>query len=100
MCPPGFSDGYTQTLMERLKDLSSWTVQRFTSEYNKTLRNHKHTWEKTARPEGYVHLNAAYRELEGWQFCLTANEHGRVHGVIIDDTFYVIWLDCNHRMYP
>jgi hypothetical protein len=100
MCPAAFADGYTQTLMERLKDLSSWTVKRFTSDFHKTLRNHKLEWPETSRPHGFAHLNAVYRELDGWQFCLTANAHGRVHGVIIDDTFYVIWLDCNHRMYP
>jgi hypothetical protein len=42
----------------------------------------------------------AWCTYEGWQFCLTANEHGRVHGIIIDDTFYVIWLDHDHQLYP
>lgn len=31
MCPKTFNDGYTQALMQRLRDLSSWTVRRFTS---------------------------------------------------------------------
>src|ERR1700682_3174041 len=29
MCPANFKAGYTQTLMARLKDISSWTVNRF-----------------------------------------------------------------------
>lgn len=100
MCPPNFGEGYTQTLMARLKDLSSWTVRQFTTHQHKSVRNHSHDWPKTARTNGFTHLNATYRDIPGWQFCLTANAHGRVHGIIIDDTFYVIWLDQDHRMYP
>jgi hypothetical protein len=44
--------------------------------------------------------NAIKRDEVAAQFCLSANEHGRVHGIIIDDTFYVIWLDHDHRLYP
>lgn len=100
MCPAVFKDGYTQTLMERLKSLSSWTVNQFTEQYHRTIRNHKLVWSETARPDGFAHLNAAYKDYVGWQFCLTANVHGRVHGIIIDDTFYIVWLDQDHRMYP
>ncbi len=100
MCPAAFKDGYTQTLMRRLQALSGWTVAEFTGREEKSIRNHRHDWARTSRPDGFSHLNEHYRAYEGWQFCLTANEYGRVHGIIIDDTFYVIWLDQDHRMYP
>lgn len=100
VCPKKFPDGYTRTLMERLKALSTWTVKQFTTTSNKSVRNHSITWAETARPDGFKHLNEQFRSYTGWQFSLTANEHGRVHGIIIDDTFYVIWLDCGHRLYP
>ena len=100
MCPPTFQDEYTQTLMQRLRDLSTWKVSRFTGTTDKTVRNHKHDWDRTSRPRGFVNLNAHFQAYDGWQFCLTANEHGRVHGIMIDDTFYVIWLDQNHNLYP
>lgn len=86
--------------MERLRDLSSWQVRRFTGAQDKSLRNHEHDWRKTARPGGFRHLNEHYRAYPGWQFCVSANEHGRVHGIIIDDTFFVIWLDQDHALYP
>ncbi|HEU4455801.1 MAG TPA: hypothetical protein VFR81_22240 [Longimicrobium sp.] len=35
-----------------------------------------------------------------WQFALSANEHGRVHGFLVEDTFYVRWLDPDHNLYP
>jgi hypothetical protein len=100
MCPAIFGNGYCQTLMERLKSISTWKVREFTDRSDKSLRNHQHEWNKTSRPDGFAHLNEHYRAYPGWQFCLSANEHGRVHGIIIDDTFYVIWLDKDHALYP
>lgn len=100
LCPGRFNDGYTQALMARLRDLSSWTVRRFTGAQDKSLRNHQHDWTGTSRPDGFGHLNDHYGDYPGWQFCISANEYGRVHGIIIDDTFYVIWLDQGHRLYP
>ena len=35
----------------------------------------------------------------GWQFALSANEHGRVHGFLRGDTFYIRWLDPDHNLY-
>jgi hypothetical protein len=30
--------------------------------------------------------------------CLKA--HGRVHGFLIDEIFYIVWLDPEHLLYP
>ncbi len=100
LCPTAFPDGYTRTLMERMRDLSSWTISQFESRVDKAVRNHKHDWSKTSRPNGFSSLNEQFQAYSGWQFQLTANEHGRVHGIIIDNTFYVIWLDVEHNLYP
>lgn len=100
LCPATFTDGYTQALMQRMRDLSSWTVKTFTTKQDKSVRNHTHEWNKTGRPDGFSCLNDHYKDYPGWQFCISANEHGRVHGIIIDDTFHVIWLDKDHRLYP
>jgi hypothetical protein len=100
ICPPVFREGYTRALMQRLRDLSSWTVRQFTSRQDSAVRNHTHDWQGTSRPDGFPNLNEHYRAMPGWQFCISANEHGRVHGIIIDDTFYVVWLDCDHKLYP
>jgi hypothetical protein len=98
--PPRFEPTYTRALMERLRDLSSWTIRQFTGAPQKAIRNHAHDWGRTARPRGFTALNEQLRALQGWQFCLSANEHGRVHGIVIDHTFYVIWLDRDHKLYP
>lgn len=100
LCPPVFRDGYTQRLMERLKALSTWTVHQFTNQKQGTVRNHHHDWSKTTRPGGFGRLPSNMRELLGWQFCLAENSFGRVHGVILDNTFFIVWLDHDHKLYP
>ncbi len=100
MCPRRFDEGYTRTLVERLRDISSMTIREFISTKGKALRAHTHDWSQTSRPNGFDHLNEQLRALPGWQFQLTANAHGRVHGFIIDNTFYVVWLDRDHALYP
>lgn len=100
ICPSSFSGGYTQTLMDRLKALSAWTMLEFTGSRSQTIRSHPHNWELTSRPEGFQHLPKHLRSLTGWQFQLSSNEHGRVHGFLIRQTFYVVWLDRDHKLYP
>lgn len=98
--PADARQNYLRTLIQRFKDLSGWTVKEFTGNYHKSVRNHTHDWSRTSRPRGFQHLNEQLRAYSGWQFQLSVNEHGRVHGIIIDDTFYVIWLDQDHKLYP
>jgi hypothetical protein len=99
VCPEEFEGRYTRTLMERLRHLSSWKVSEFIGPCNKTIRNHPIDWGATSRPDGFKHLSEQYRDYPAYQFSISANAYGRVHGLIIDDTFYVIWLDCQHNLY-
>lgn len=101
LCPATFPNGYTQSLMARLRDLSGWTVTEFlNARNNKSVRAHTHDWKQTSRPDGFPNLNDELKDNPGWQFCISANEGGRVHGFMIDSTFYIIWLDHNHKLYP
>ena len=98
MCPPIFRDHYVQTLMVRLKDLSSWTVGEFLR-FNNGLRNHIIKWPDTSRPEGFSGLPDQYDAYPAYQFALSVNEHGRVHGLLIGNTFHIVWLDHDHNLY-
>ena len=98
VCPENFAEGYVRALMERLKGLSTWTVNEFVGNSDKSVRNHVITWEKTSRPDGFD-LPEQYEAYRPFQFSISANERGRVHGLLIDDTFHLIWLDENHNLY-
>jgi hypothetical protein len=100
LCPRVFTEHYTQKLMERLKELSRWTLKRFTETRSMAVRNHSITWPETSRPDGFAHLPQQLREDPAWQFSISANEYGRVHGLLVGAIFYVVWLDFHHQLYP
>jgi len=89
---------YLETLFDRLKSISGITVQKF-REGGKSLRSHRIHWEKTSEKKGFKGLNMQLNQCEPWQFQLTSNEHGRVHGILLDEIFYIIWLDPYHKLY-
>lgn len=93
-------DGYLQKLIERLKDLSSLTPTEFRTSRSSSLKIHEIDWVKTSEPDGFTSLNEQFRALKAWQFEITRNEHGRVHGFLLEDTFFVVWIDPDHRLYP
>jgi hypothetical protein len=94
--------GYFLRLLERLRDLSSMPVHQLTNARpNTALRFHRIDWKddrvsvKTVGIRGWEEYDES-----AWQFSISANEHGRVHGFLIDNVFYVVWLDPEHRLYP
>ena len=36
---------------------------------------------------------------DAWQFSLSGNEHGRVHGYFVGNIFFIVWLDPEHNLY-
>jgi len=93
------ADGYLAQFLDRLQSVSAMKLSEFRSNKDKSLRAHMHDWSRTTELGGYSHLTPQLRECEPWQFQLSANEHGRVHGILIDEVFYVVWLDPQHRLY-
>ena len=63
------------------------------------MRCHTHEWKATSEPSGFG-LKGQLGQCEGWQFQISSNEHGRVHGIFINDVFFVVWLDPEHALYP
>ena len=90
---------YLQHLLQRLQDLSGMRVAEFRALKGKSLRAHRHVWIQTTEAGGVPDLPPPWTGLPAWQFQLTANKHGRVHGYLVDEVFYVVWLDPEHRLY-
>lgn len=89
---------YLVTLLERLRDLSSMTVQEIRSNRSKVLRCHPISWEKTTEICFGIRNEEQIVETP-YQFSVSSNEHGRIHGFFIDDIFYIVWLDPEHKLY-
>jgi hypothetical protein len=90
---------YWQTFTDRLKALSGMTVLELTTNRSKALRCHPINWETTSR-NGFGIPNEDQIVDTPYQFSLSSNEHGRIHGFFIDNLFYVVWLDPTHQLYP
>jgi hypothetical protein len=67
---------------------------------------HRHVidFAQTSEKEGFTSApgidgdQLAY--LEAWQFEVRFMTNWRAHGFIGDDTFFIVWLDPLHRLYP
>lgn len=91
---------YLKKLFEQLKVISNLTVEEFCSKKHANLHIHPINWEETSEPEGYQSLPDHLQNCQPWQFSITANKHGRVHGFFINETFYIVWIDVDHALYP
>lgn len=90
---------FLQQLVHTIRELSSWTIEQFCDQNN---HEHRHViwFPGTSEPEGFPNLDKEQLSYhESWQFQLSREHDWRVHGILIDDTFYVVWLDPNHALY-
>lgn len=93
------ASAYLDHLLRRLQSMSCMHVAEFRSNKDLALRAHRHHWNATTEPHGFPLLGPEWDGHEAWQFQLSANKHGRVHGILVDEVFYVVWLDPEHRLY-
>jgi hypothetical protein len=68
---------------------------------------HSFDFSGTTEPDGFRNLEDELREELPWQFAVCPDmpahqPHGawRVYGFILQDTFYVVWLDTEHQLFP
>jgi hypothetical protein len=91
--------GYLLKLLERLRDLCLLKDIEFRTSRSSSINSHQIDWSTTSEPDGFTTLNQQLREVPAWQFEITRNEHGRVHGFLLEDTFFVVWFDPDHELY-
>lgn len=93
--------GYVKAVMARLRDICSMTASVMRAGNDKSLRSHAIEWADTTEKGGFDHLNPQMRgQIEHpWQFNVSANKYGRIHGFWIGDVLFVVWFDPEHRLY-
>lgn len=91
---------YAKQLIEKLQELSKKTDKELLQDraLKKHFRLHPIDWQDTTE-NGFINLPKHLTKYQPWQFSITSNEHGRVHGFFIDSTFYIVWLDPDHLLY-
>lgn len=90
---------YFLKLLERLRDVSGMSRKEMTIQNYKSLRCHKIDFKDKGVSEETFGVIGQDVDEDAWQFQLTSNEHGRVHGYFVENTFYVVWLDPEHQLY-
>lgn len=91
---------YFVSLLERLKHVTNMKSSVLQSPYQQSLRNHSVNWgQDNVTERGFGIPNGKQLDDKAFQFCVTANAHGRVIGALIEHVFYVVWLDVDHQVY-
>ncbi len=90
---------YFESLLIRLRDLSTLTFTEIINNRSKSLRCHLIDWKDTTEPNGFGIPNEEQIVNSAYQFQISSNEHGRVHGFFLENIFYIVWLDPNHNLY-
>jgi hypothetical protein len=100
------SGEYFQKLLEILQRLSTWKVEDFVDENNDEHR-HRIYFPATSEPNGFQNIPNVDSEQfgyeDGWQFGVYPMlrwNRWRVHGILIADTFFIVWLDPEHLLFP
>lgn len=97
---------YFCKLFALMQRFSTWTVGQFVDQNNQE-RRHIIDFAKTSEPDGFQNIPKAdpnqFAYSEGWQFGVYPEvqwSDWRAHGILLDDTFYIVWLDPGHKLYP
>ena len=88
---------FLRALLEEIKRMSSWTVAHF-CEYDNERHGHYINFGDTTEPEGFRQLEEQLEPELFWQFSVQPNKPWRVHGFLIDATFFIVWLDPEHLL--
>ncbi len=95
-----FRNPYPIYLLKQLKEMENWTVEIFKGQQKaKTFRVHPIDWTAKSVAFNGFGLKKEYNE-NAWQFTVSGNKYGRVHGFFIEHIFHVVWLDPKHKVYP
>ena len=95
----GRDSRYLAFLLRRLRDLSQLKSQEIINNQSKSLRCHGIVWQDTTEPNVFGIPNEDELVNIPYQFQISANEYGRVHGFFSEHFFYIVWLDPDHILY-
>ena len=98
------SGDFLTNFVTALRRYSTFTVEQFADNNNE---DHRHTFEFTEElaASWLVDADEELRQELPWQFALCPEQktppHSgwRVHGIILEDVFYVVWLDPDHLVF-
>jgi len=52
------------------------------------------------KEKGFKNLPQQLQDGEDYQFSISKVKYGRIHGVLLDNIFYIVWFDHAHNLLP
>jgi hypothetical protein len=98
---------YFAKLLQTLQRYSTWRVEEFTEQDHNEHRHVISDFSTTSEPAGFSHISDD--DLDQFGYCdiweIGVNPElpyclWRAHGVLIEDTFFLVWFDPDHALYP
>ncbi|MDE3200584.1 MAG: hypothetical protein KGN79_06645 [Acidobacteriota bacterium] len=90
---------FWRALAHRLKGYSQLPLEVFLDQNNPD-RRHVIDFGETTEPNGFASLDTEQLAFEeAWQFDLGTFTPWRIAGLLVDEMFYIVWLDHSHRLY-
>ena len=97
----GQEQSYHCCLLERLQALCGFTALQLKQNRSSALRFHNINWSDERVSENSFGIPSENDLVdEAYQFSLSSNKHGRIHGFFIGSVFYIVWFDPGHLLYP
>ena len=90
---------YFCKLLERLRNLSTMTRNDLVGSRSKAIRFNRIHFNRPDVSEDTFGLRGDVDD-HAFEFSVSANEYGRVHGYFISNIFYIVWLDPDHKLCP
>lgn len=90
----GTCQRWTSDLFDMLAAVSHKTVSELHSSSNTTFRVHDH---RNAEPPCEIPQNIDLKDM--YQIRISKSKGG-IHGIFVENVFYIVWLDPLHNMYP
>lgn len=90
---------YYFEILKRLKAVCTLKTMEVYTNRSSALRIHPITWNQTSEERFGIPAEDQIVDTP-YQISLSANEYGRLHGFFISNTFYVVWFDKDHKLYP
>ncbi|MDQ0492792.1 hypothetical protein [Paenibacillus brasilensis] len=86
-------------LMDSMKSISQMEFEKFRIHNGPPLRVHSHEWDRVSAKYPLNEMLLKQIEQDTLQFAVS-KARGRVHGFVISNVFYIVWVDPHHNLYP
>ena len=98
-CLSSWNQRQVRGALLRLREISAKTLDDLKRD-RRVLHFAEVDWEKTTKPNGFPDFAA--NALSPFHFALLGVNHqlARVYGAYYQDTFYIVWFDLNHEIWP